>query len=146
MGKKSPREAVQAPASDAPKKETGFAAAYVEFARTLRTWFVAYGIGAPVLVLNQESLREDFVTDPSARRIAWSFLAGVALQIAAAITYKVAMWYQYMGELDDTFCTTKRYKLSEWVSTALWLELLFDAGTIALFAFATVSVVRIITG
>lgn len=129
------------PTHDAePKTESGFSSSYVEFAKTLRTWFVAYGIGAPVLVLNQDSLRSALTSSGQARAIAWCFLAGVGLQIFAAFTYKVAMWYLYMGELDPKFCDTVRYKVSERISLALWLEVLFDLGTMGLFAWATIHV------
>jgi len=144
--KSSPREARQSqPSGEAPSKETGFAGAYVEFAKTLRTWFVAYGIGAPVLVLNQDKLRDALKASPEARTIAWCFLAGVGLQILAAFTYKIAMWYLYMGELSPAFCKSRRHRAADWISTALWLELLFDLGTVALFAWATVRVVQIFT-
>ena len=62
----------------------------------------------------------------------------------AAFTYKVAMWYLYMGELDPKFLGTLRYRASSRVSLALWLEVLFDVGTIGLFTWATVQVFGIL--
>ena len=144
--KRSPRLRLgsAAPLTREREKETGFSYSYVEFAKTLRTWFVAYGIGAPVLALNQESLRNALTSSGSAKQIAWCFLAGVGVQILAAFTYKVAMWYLYMGELDPEFCATRRYRISEMVSVALWLEVLFDAGTLGLFAWATFRVLDVL--
>ena len=143
----SPRRTVFRPPEDpqAPKQETGFSASYIEFAKTLRTWFVAYGIGAPILVHNQESLRAALRAAPDADRIVWCFLGGVLLQITAALTYKIAMWYLYVGELYPTFRSTRRYRVSDWISVALWLELLFDLGTILLFARATLRMMAIFT-
>ncbi len=39
----------------------GYYKVYEEYSKTLRTWFVAYGIGAPVLVLNNDELRRAVV-------------------------------------------------------------------------------------
>ncbi len=36
-------------------------AVYEGYAQTLRTWFVAYGIGGPVLFLSSDGLREQLV-------------------------------------------------------------------------------------
>lgn len=38
------------------KEETGFYEAYAGFARNLRIWFVAYGIGGPVLFLTNSEV------------------------------------------------------------------------------------------
>ena len=129
--------------NDLRKDETGYATSYVEFAKTLRTWFVAYGIGAPVLVLSQDSLRAKLGMNSTARMLAVEFLGGVALQIIAALTYKIAMWYLYIGELDSGFRTTHRYRWSDRISVALWLELLFDFGTLSLFGWATLQMLKI---
>lgn len=128
----------------AVKRETGFSSSYVEFAKTLRTWFVAYGIGAPVFVLGQDTLRASWQSIPDARFIAECFLGGVALQVIAALVYKISMWYLYMGELDEEFCNSTRYEWSESISVALWLEVLFDVGTIGLFGYATVRMLDVL--
>ena len=82
---------------------------------------------------------------PDARQVAICFLGGVGLQVGAALTYKIAMWYLYMGELDEEFCRSRRYRTSEWVSEALWLELSFDLGTIALFGYASLRLLEILS-
>jgi hypothetical protein len=47
------------------------------------------------------------------------------------------MWYLYMKELGYLAKTTKRVKVSEWLSIAYWLELSFDVLTLVLFASAS---------
>jgi len=76
-----------------PKEETGFDEAYLAFARTLRIWFVAYGIGVPVLILNQDKLLQKLLQSGHALGVARFFLAGVGVQILTAIVYKAAMWH-----------------------------------------------------
>jgi hypothetical protein len=55
--------------------------AYDEFAKTLRTWLVAYGIGGPVLLLTNETVRQAIAKSGAARCIAGTFLLGVGLQV-----------------------------------------------------------------
>ena len=45
------------PIVDVRREETGYVDNYLSFARTLRTWFVAYGIGAPVLIVKYPRLK-----------------------------------------------------------------------------------------
>src|SRR5437667_8179111 len=68
---------------------------YNEFAKALRTWFVAYGIGGPVLLLTNETLRSRIAASGSARYIAAAFLLGVAAQILLAILNKTTLWFCY---------------------------------------------------
>jgi hypothetical protein len=44
------------------------------------------------------------------------------------------------GVMDEKYKATYRYKLANWVSELLWLELLFDIASIILFAWATTRV------
>ena len=68
---------------------------YAEYSKTLRTWLVAYGIGAPVLFLTNETLARTFVKSPQARIVAFSFLMGVLLQVFLALLNKNVMWVCY---------------------------------------------------
>jgi hypothetical protein len=70
------------------------------------------------------------------------FLVGVAVQIAGALLYKVAMWYLYLGELHECVQKTLRYRISNWVSEQIWLEISFDIFSIGAFAWATVAVLQ----
>lgn len=134
------------PVESGVKEETGFFGAYAEFAKTLRTWYVAYGIGAPVLVLSQERVAAALTASGEARTIALAFLGGAVLQIGQAITYKIAMWHLYMGELTPAKRTGRAYRGANWVSDKLWLELLFDFITLLLFGFATWKLLVLVTG
>lgn len=119
-------------------KETGFYEAYAGFAKTLRTWLVAYGIGAPVLFASQSAFATLLKEKQATVCIIGLFLIGVSLQLTAALMYKATMWYLYFGELSEAFQCTRRYKVSDWLSEQFWLELCFDIGSIVTFAWATV--------
>jgi hypothetical protein len=46
----------------------------------------------------------------------------------------------YFGELDEDFQNTRRYKVSEWLSEAMWLEMCFDILSIGSFGWATMRI------
>ena len=118
-------------------QESGFFAPYAEFAKTLRTWFVAYGIGAPVVVLSNDKLRETLRLSGEARTVTSLFLMGVGVQVAAALIYKMCMWYLYLAELQPRLHETRRYRISVYVSEAFGIELFFDLVTLGAFGIAT---------
>ena len=74
-----------------------------------------------------------------------AFLVGAGLQVLAALVYKTAMWYLYWGELRPKFCNTRRYRVACWLSESLALELAFDLGTIGLFGWSTLALLRLLT-
>ena len=111
------------PRSD-PLEETGFFDAYAGFARTLRVWFIAYGIGGPAAFLTNEAAGKKLYTSGQGAIVAYAFLAGVVVQIVLAVLYKSAMWYLYMGEYDSALKGSWLYKASKWLSEAYWIEVL----------------------
>ena len=119
------------------REDRGFYEPYAVFSRTLRTWLVAYGIGAPVLFATQPSIARILTKAEIAMPIIGLFLFGVIIQVFAALLYKYSMGYIYFGELDYNFQRTRRYKIAAYVSGAMWLEMLFDILSIGIFTIAT---------
>jgi len=119
------------------EEDSGFYEAYAGFARALRTWFIAYGIGGPVIFLTNEAAAKILLASGAARTVAYCFLLGVALQIVTALSYKSAMWHLYMGELDPEKKSRRLYKASDWLTQQYWLEVILDIGTLGLFGWAT---------
>jgi hypothetical protein len=126
--------------------ETGHYDAYASVARNLRTWFVAYGIGGPALIVSQEKVYTKLAASGSAGLIAACFLTGVVLQIGITIVNKFAMWFLYRGEYEPSLQGRRRYKLASWLGSVFWLEIVVDLATTCLFALATYSLVRVIAG
>ncbi|MGK7913573.1 MAG: hypothetical protein AB4050_19130 [Synechococcus sp.] len=109
---------------------------YSYFARTLRTWLVSYGIGAPILIASQAELSNKLVATGQANTVIITFLVGVCIQILSALLYKYALWQLHLGELN--FSVSKRYyKISYWFIQRLWPTIIFDVSTILSFVFAT---------
>lgn len=118
--------------------------AYAEYSRTIRTWFVAYGIGAPLLILTTKELARSLKTSGSMWVIAILFLVGVCFQVLLAAVNKATMWALYYGEIRPTFTSTKRYKWAHSYSEHLLIDLGVDVATMVVFAVATVWIFVII--
>ena len=118
---------------------------YDEFAKVLRTWFVAYGIGGPVLLLTNDAVRCEIATSGYAPRIAWEFLIGVGLQVLLTIFNKVALWGCYKAAREPKLRTRCVYRAAEWFAYVLWIDLLVDVSSFILFALATYRVCTILT-
>jgi hypothetical protein len=116
---------------------------YEEYNKTVRTWLVAYGIGAPVLLLNSDTLRGLVKTSGNGRRIALCFLGGVALQIVIAILNKTVMWtlfYGHLNALTDGFF----HCVADWFSRQFWIDFIADIATCALFGYATWLIFKVV--
>jgi len=123
----------------------GFYDAYADYSRTLRTWLVAYGVGAPVLFVSSEHVWKAVREASGSQAIANLFLTGVAVQVVLATVNKAAMWACYFGEMNPEFQNSLRYKVSSWISNRLWIDLICDLATMFLFARASHFVYRIFT-
>lgn len=127
-----------------PRDDSGFFGPYSEFAKSLRTWFIAYGVGAPAFILSNESISKRVLLSGCSRYIAYLFLGGVALQIFQALLYKSAMWQLYSGEIDPSHKQRWSYRASDFISDSFMLELLFDVGTLLAITAATVRLLMVL--
>lgn len=124
---------------------SAYYAPYAEYSKTVRTWFVAYGIGAPVVLLSSDTAWKAIVDANCGESIGFFFLTGVALQLVAALLNKHAMWNMYFQEASLEFATPLNppywdrwiYKISEWYSEQNWVDVLLDLYSLILFGWAT---------
>ncbi len=121
-------------------QESGFYEAYANFARHLRSWFIAYGIGGPTLFLTNDAAMKRLLDSGAGRVVAYLFLAGVSVQIIVAFLYKTAMWYLYRGESADGVKSHWWYKACDWLSESYCIECVGDVATFIFFAWATLKV------
>ncbi len=132
------------PPLDEKPDEAGYYEAYAGFARTVRGWFMAFGIGGPALFITHPETWKRVHDAGWAAFVGRSFLAGVVIQVLVAITFKTAMWYSYLGEAGQMPKECRRYRVSEWISKAYFIEFLSDALTLALFGGAAYVVFRVL--
>lgn len=117
--------------------EDGYHKSYSEFSKTLRTWFVAYGIGGPIVLLSNEVAWGWLMKSGRASTMGLLFLTGGAIQIISAILNKHSMWYMYFGEFKPASKNQKVYKISDWYSEQGWVDVVLDSATVVLFGLAT---------
>jgi hypothetical protein len=115
----------------------GFFKAYEEYSRVLRTWLVAYGIGAPAVFLTNETLSKLLLKSVNSKSIGALFLLGVAIQVVMPTLNKHCMWLIYYGETTTSFKHHWAFKAANWMSERIWIDFVFDALAIALFSLGT---------
>jgi hypothetical protein len=114
MGNSSDRRSKQRESDDDGKD---LFATYTEYNKTLRTWFVTFGLGAPALFLTNSTLSETLKASGNARIVIFSFLIGCAAQVGVALINKIAAWYNYDSERVSEEDQKKwRYRFSSWIS------------------------------
>ena len=132
---------------------------YEEHMKTLRAWFVAYGVGGPVLFVTQNDFATTLVNSGLSQLVGVLFLVGVLLQALVALFNKWVNWGLYYFDEDDTDAgsavdtvettgdevdtAAKPQKLQhfcESYSSKVWIDIVADLATLLLFAIATVLV------
>jgi len=112
---------------------------YAEWSKHLRTWLVAYGIGAPILFLSRNEIWDVLAASPDRRLITKLFLGGVALQVALATVNKWSSWGYYSSvQWAETYGKAWWAPLAGWLVDQFWIDLLVDILTLAAFVTATV--------
>ncbi|MGH9455273.1 MAG: hypothetical protein ACRD2O_15035 [Terriglobia bacterium] len=121
--------------------DSGFYEPYIRYSGTLRSWFVAYGIGVPVLLVSQNLITKAIIKSGTGNLIASLFLVGVAIQVIATFLYKYSQEYLYHEETGAELEGTTRLAIAKWLSNAVWFEMLLDILSITLFVCGTFAVV-----
>jgi len=110
---------------------------YKHYSSLLRSWFIAYGIGGPVVLLTNERVWDAVVHSGQAQCIGCLFLFGVALQVLIAATNKFIMWGSYYGEIHEEFQCSRLYAVCRWLRRQFWIDLIVDIATMVLLFVAT---------
>ena len=128
---------------------------YEEHMKTLRAWFVAYGVGGPVLFITQKDFATALVTSGVSQLIGILFLLGVLLQTLVALFNKWVNWGLYYFDEDDieTVDTdtagdetepranpSTLQQFCENYSSKVWIDIFADVATLVFFAAATIIV------
>ena len=75
-----------------PTKGNEEFAAYLEYNRILRAWFVAFGIGGPALFLINRPIGERLAENGQLQAVAAMFLIGAGSQVLGAMLNKIGNW------------------------------------------------------
>jgi hypothetical protein len=118
--------------------EREFYSTYEDYSKVLRAWFVAYGVGAPVILATNDRLAAIVTASSATRCISALFLAGVSLQILLAAINKNAMWGCYYAARNPEKTNGKwRFRVAQWLSEQFWIDFVIDIATLISFGIAT---------
>ncbi len=118
---------------------------YSEFAKVLRTWFVAYGIGGPVLLISNETVQTKIAHSGFAVWIVIAFLGGVVLQVGMALVIKAALWTSWQASSNRRLKKKCRYYIAKCILNDFWGEFLADATSLISFVVAAYLVYKALT-
>jgi hypothetical protein len=130
-----PGNAVDGPASPFGDATNEFAA-YLEYNKIVRSWFVAFGVGGPALFLVNEQLGKRLAESGQLAFVSSMFLLGAGCQVAGAVVNKISNWYVYRGSFDTAYRKTRRYGFFKWWVLQYWIDVVLDVTTIACFGVA----------
>jgi hypothetical protein len=125
-------------------KSDGYFKVYEEHMKTLRAWFVAYGIGGPVLFVTQKEFAATVISSGNSRLIGVLFLLGVLFQVLIALLNKWVNWGLYYYEEFPDLNRGKIHDFCESVSGMVFIDILADVATLVLFSWATVVVLMVV--
>jgi hypothetical protein len=116
-------------------------AVYQDYNRVLRAWFVAYGIGAPVLFVSQDKVFAAVQLAWDRRWIISAFMAGVLAQILITAINKWSSWSVYSGfDRPADAKKKRRHKFARWVTRQFWIDVVCDLVSLGAFGYATTRV------
>lgn len=110
--------------------------AYLEYNRVLRTWFVAFGVGGPALILVNEKVAASLSATGQLRLVVLLFLVGASAQVLGALLNKIANWYVYVCTVDPKLKGSPRQRFADWVISQFWIDIGIDFVTISSFGAA----------
>ena len=130
---------------EARTEETDFHESYTEYAKTLRAWLVAYGVGGPVLFLTQPGIADRIKDSSQGALIVYLFLTGVASQVLIALVNKWVNWYFYSKANPNSKRNATIYKALDRLSESFWIDILADLVSLGAVGLATAKVLLLFT-
>ena len=117
---------------------------YSDYNKTLRAWFVAFGIGAPAIFVTSSDAREFLWKLDDTQCVIIAFLIGVLIQVLVALLNKSIAWSAYYkldlaNRAPDKRCNCICLGLSG-MENWYWIDVVADILSITLFGMATCNV------
>jgi hypothetical protein len=108
---------------------------YDEYARTLRSWFIALAVAIPGLLVLSNDVVTNLKKSEQLNWVVWPLFLAVAVQVALMVINKTVAWIQYakhdpdmQGRVSDRL-HKNAVKISGWI----WLDVLVDVATSVMF-------------
>lgn len=117
--------------------------AYNGYAKDLRTWLIAYGVGISLLILgNKEVIQSLTGNDLLKPILIMGLIYGICAQITLAAINKYANWLIYYTEENSIGGWRKSFP--NWISNQIWIDMTIDFTATLAFASSTLALLRII--
>ena len=110
--------------------------AYLEYNKVLRTWFVAFGIGGPVLILGERESGEESGRRRNSPLLGVNVPARCWCQVVSALINKIANWYVHAAYSGTVIRGSRKHRSAEWLMKQFWIDVVLDVTSIALFGYA----------
>lgn len=111
--------------------------AYSDYARTLRLWLVAYGVGTPAFFVSEEWVWVALNQKGYGANLLAFFALGVISQIALAFVNKYSMWFIYRGEQTPHYRDSLGYRIACTLSDTEYTDIACDVFSIVCFCVGT---------
>ncbi|KPK50331.1 MAG: hypothetical protein AMJ84_11610 [Acidithiobacillales bacterium SM23_46] len=123
----------------------GYYQNYAEYNRTLRAWFVVFGVGGPATLIVNRDLTANLAQAGTLAYVVALFLIGAGAQVLIALVNKTASWYAYAAELHPELAKTPNHRFWAWVNQRFILDVVMDLTSIITFALAIWELFRLFT-
>lgn len=123
---------------DHDKLRKEYFALYSEYNKSLRAWFVAFGVGLPVVYITSKEARDYLSSLEGHNIVIVCFIIAMCLQIIIAFLNKYISWCGYRNE-GDIVNKKETGDFILWVRSwenAIWIDFVFDALALAFFGIS----------
>jgi len=125
------------PTENSNSEADHFLGPYLEHTKTLRGWYVGYGIGAPVVFISQPSIWSKVSKVGFGKSVLLYFLIGTSIQVILALINKYTNRASYYTEMNPKYNDYKIFKWFAWYSERFEFDLAVDIFSLFFFGRAT---------
>lgn len=115
---------------------------YSNYNSILRTWFVTFSISALYFLFTNNEIICKMICVEINRKIEFSLVTAIFLQVIIAIINKYSAWCYYKSESDPEFKERKLFSVAEWFSEMIYIDIVIDLITIGLYLYVFIILMR----
>jgi hypothetical protein len=128
-----------------PEKTKDLYANYQHYNTVLRSWFIGFGVGGPVILISNNDVLLKLKATGCAYLVGSLFFVGVGIQIIISFINKTVGWCNYFAEENQGFTDNWLYKAAIIFDEKYWLDVLADLLSIVTFTWVTVIFIKMLT-
>jgi hypothetical protein len=118
---------------------------YQHYNTVLRSWFIGFGVGGPVILISNNDVLLKLKATGCAYFVGSLFFVGVGIQIIISFINKTVGWCNYFSEENNEFANSWQYKTINIFNEQYWLDILADLISIVAFTWVSVIFIKMLT-